>query len=202
VAIKSNKKIDFEYECKSSDELISFSLRFYQTPEYGPTIAVLNAEGESAIDFPVNMFKEVCEFLIEQGILEGSKKEESVSLPTIPRPNAGKPSMPLPKPKIISNKKPVVQSDSFKRDVIPLDLETDTGEDDLDIPEDMKEAILAEKAKMQESIDSATPVHSLSNRPQIEQPAFSEDEIRNMIAEREKASKKASTEKTIRKAGG
>lgn len=207
MAIKSNKKIDFEYEFESPNgSSYSISLRFFHTEEYGATIAVLDEEGEPAINFPVTMFSEVSAFLVEQGILEGSKKlsvpQVPIKLPkttTIP----SKPSLSLPKPKLVSPKISSVTK-TTNRDVVEVNLEDDNGEDLLDVPDDMKDMLLKEKSRLeniQSGIEGQVAVHSLSNSAG-EQVSLSEDEMQRLMQERQSSvnrAKASSSHKSIKK---
>ena len=55
MAIKSNKKIDFEYEHECNGNTYSISLRLFESPEYGPCIGLLDENGDVATSLPVGI---------------------------------------------------------------------------------------------------------------------------------------------------
>lgn len=211
MAIKSNRKIDFEYEFESPSGSYSILLRFYHTEEYGPTIGVLGDDGESAINFPVTMFSEVAEYLTDQGILEGKRTLPTPQVPyKLPKTSTAstastKPSLALPKPKFLSGRpslvNPLKVGGNTVRDVVEVNLEDDNGEDLLDAPDDMREALRKEKERLDgihAAVSGSTPAQSLSNS--AEQINLSEEEINQMIKERNNAKNKSRVEsKSIRR---
>lgn len=165
MAIKSNKKIDFEYEYESpSGAFYSISLRFYHSEEYGPTIAFLDSEGDSVMDLPAGIFPEVTEYLVSQGIVEGSARKP-LALPQMPtkqtRPTILRPA--LPKPKIISTAKVVHKNEENEQDLKAL------------ADQERLDAIYS-------AVDGQMPTHSLSSN--VEQEQLSEDEIASIMADR------------------
>lgn len=208
MAIKSNKKIDFEYEFASQSGESSYSilLRFYSTEEYGPTIAVLDDDGEPSINFPVSMFSEVSDFLIEQGILENRKNISSPQVSNkLPRSTTSSSNRPLlPKPKLVSSKSHFVNPlkvGNKQVDAVEVDLEDEDDDDLLDAPDDMKESLQKEKDRLegiQSAIEGTVPVHSLSMN--AEQKELTEEEMQRIMEERQNARNKAKpAQKTVRR---
>jgi len=208
MAIKSNRKIDFEYEFESPSGSYSILLRFHHTEEYGPTIGVLGEDNEPAINFPVTMFSEVSDYLTEQGILEGRKTTPIQQAPyKLPRTSdvPSKTPFTLPRPKLIAGKPSLVNplkiGNKSVREVVDLNLDNDNGEDFLDVPSDMMEDIRKEKERLEgihASVAGLTPTQSLSNS--ADQVELSEDEVAQMMKERQNASLKAkNSAKSIRR---
>ena len=196
MAIKSNKKIDFEYEYVNGDAVFSIWLRLYESADCGMSIGVLDENGEIAISFPIGMFAEVTDFLIAQGVLEG-RRTVSASLP-VQKTVTQKPSS-LPKPRLVSSRpisKPKISSGPTIGD-----LEQDGGDDLSEYPEEVREQIRQEQARLndiQSAIDGATPTMSLSAA--AEQTELSEEEAKNILQERQAALKRAQgAAKKIRK---
>lgn len=196
MAIKSNKKIDFEYEYVNGDAVFSIWLRLYESADCGMSIGVLDENGEIAISFPIGMFAEVTDFLIAQGVLEG-RRTVSASLP-VQKTVTQKPSS-LPKPRLVSSR-PISKSKISSGPTI-VDLEQDGGDDLSEYPEEVREQIRQEQARLndiQSAIDGATPTMSLSAA--AEQTELSEEEAKNILQERQAALKRAQgAAKKIRK---
>jgi hypothetical protein len=57
MAIKSNKKIDFEYEYVNGDAVFSIWLRLYESADCGMSIGVLDENGENSITINVFVFE-------------------------------------------------------------------------------------------------------------------------------------------------
>jgi len=207
MAIKSNKKIDFEYEFESNDNPYSIVLRFHNSEEYGPTITVLSDDGEPAISFPAGMFSEVSDFLIEQGIIEGKR---TVVAPAVPqklpkatgqlpaRSSLPRPTIAVAKPKI----NPLRIGNKQISNPIELNIDDDdSGVEFEDAPEDMKDLLKQEQERIQdiqENIEGAVPAQTLSNS--AKQLQFTEEEAQSIIAERQKALLKTKpAERVIRK---
>jgi len=206
MAIKSNKKIDFEYEFESNDHPYSITLRFHSSEEYGPTITVLSEEGEPAISFPAGMFSEVSDFLVEQGIIEGRRSLPAPAAPQrLPKTTAAPVSRtPLPRPNIAVAKpkvNPLKVGNKQIKNVVEVDLEEDSGEDFEDAPEDMQDLLKQEQERIQgiqDSIEGAIPMQTLSNT--ANQVQLTEEEAQSILSERQKALSKAKPqEKVIRK---
>lgn len=196
MAIKSNKKIDFEYEYVNGDAVFSIWLRLYESADCGMSIGVLDENGEIAISFPIGMFAEVTDFLIAQGVLEG-RRTVSASLP-VQKTVTQKPSS-LPKPRLVSSR-PISKPKISSGPTI-VDLEQDGGDDLSEYPEEVREQIRQEQARLndiQSAIDGATPTMSLSAA--AEQTELSEEEAKNILQERQAALKRAQgAAKKIRK---
>lgn len=207
MAIKSNKKIDFEYEFESNDHPYSITLRFHNSEEYGPTITVLTDEGDPAISFPAGMFSEVSDFLVEQGIIEGRRSLPAPAPPQrLPKTTTAQTPLrtPLPRPNIAVAKpkiNPLKVGNKQIRNVVELDLEEDSGSDFEDAPEDMQDLLQQEQARIQgiqEGLEGAVPTHSLSNS--ANQVQLTDEEAQAILSERQKALSKAKPqEKVIRK---
>lgn len=206
MAIKSNKKIDFEYEFESNDHPYSITLRFHNSEEYGPTITVLTDEGEPAISFPAGMFSEVSDFLVEQGIIEGRRSLPAPAPQRFPKTTTAQTSLrtPLPRPNIAVAKpkiNPLKVGNKQIRNVVELDLEEDSGSDFEDAPENMQDLLQQEQARIQgiqEDLEGTVPTHSLSNL--ANQVQFTDEETQAILSERQKAISKAKPqEKVIRK---
>lgn len=211
MAIKSNKKIDFEYEHENDGEIYSISLRLHNSSEYGASIGILDENGDVAINFPVHMFSEVTDFLIDQGVLEGKKliANAPVKLPKPNRPslNNQPKTVSLPKPKIVSSKNNVnplkpqsTISDNRGRDVIPLDLEQDDGDAYTDLPIEIQQQLRNENARIQDlssAVDGIEPTMSLHSK--VLQADLTDDELQNIMVERQAALQKQSETKKIRK---
>ncbi len=196
MAIKSNKKIDFEYEYVNGDAVFSIWLRLYESADCGMSIGVLDENGEIAISFPIGMFAEVTDFLIAQGVLEG-RRTVSASLP-VQKTVTQKPSS-LPKPRLVSSR-PISKPKISSGPTI-VDLEQDGGDDLSEYPEEVREQIRQEQARLndiQNAIDGATPTMSLSAA--AEQTELPEEEAKNILQERQAALKRAQgAAKKIRK---
>jgi len=194
MAIKSNKSIDFEYEFEMPNgALTSFSLRFYYTEEYGPTLAVLDEEGEPAINFPVTMFSEVTDFLQEQGIIEGKKIHSLPQVPTkLSKPNiAGKPL--LPKPKLVTSRPAQtvnpLKVGNKKFNAVELDIDSDEPDEQPYVPEDL---IAKEKNRLAEisaAVEGSVPSDALSTSAE-QASALSDEELAEILAQRQQAVKK------------
>lgn len=208
MAIKSNKKIDFEYEHENGGDTYSFSLRLHTSAEYGVSIALLDDNGDVAINFPAAMFPEITEFLIEQGVIESKKPAVT---PTVKLPKPSKPTLSnkqtvLPKPRIVSTRNSnVVQSSAKSRDIIPVDLENDSGDDYAELPMEIRQKLEQENdriSQLGEALEGATPMMTLSEA--ANQSDLSDDEIESILQERQNAAKKASSTgvKKIRKRDG
>lgn len=210
MAIKSNKKIDFEYEHENDGEVYSISLRLHNSSEYGASIGVLDENGDVAINFPVHMFSEITDFLVDQGVLEGKKiiTNAPVKLPR-PRPNAiSQPkTVTLPKPKIVSSKNTInplrpqaAVTDSRGRQVIPVDLEQDDGDDFADLPVEIQQQLHSESARIEDinaAVDGIEPTMTLHSK--VSQGDLTDDEIASIMSERQSAMQKQSEAKKIRK---
>jgi len=205
MAIKSKKKIDFEYEFESQNVSYTISLRFYHTDDYGPTIAVLDDSGEPVMNLPVAIFPEVSDFLTEQGIIESKK---TLAIPSIPArlqkplPSLSKPNT-IPKQRLIATRtviNPLKIGNKNIENAVPVDLESEE-EDQIDAPDDMKAALIAEKNRLegiQSAIEDSVPAQSLSST--ANQESLSDEEIEQMLNDRKKAStKQKSTESSIRR---
>ena len=132
MAIKSNKKIDFEYEHENDGNTYAIPLRLYQDPVYGTAIGLLDDNGEVAVSFPVAMFSEITEFLIEQGVIENKKAiiSQPIKLPKQVKPTASSKQPSLPKPRLVSSKaNSVTVKSEIKPDPIPLDLEQEDSDE-------------------------------------------------------------------------
>lgn len=185
MAIKSNKKIDFEYEHESNDQKYVISLRLHESAEYGPSIGLLDENGEVAANFPVAMFPEITEFLVTQGVIEGRKS--SPQLPRLPlakpAPSVGSSKPSLPKPRVVSSKpsvNPLRPTTVAGHEVVPVDIE---GEGD----ETAEEATLRQ---IREAMDGSNPAMSLSVDAE-QSPTLSEEENNAIMAERTAAAAKA-----------
>lgn len=188
MAIKSNKKIDFEYEYVNGDAVFSIWLRLYESADCGMSIGVLDENGEIAISFPVGMFAEITDFLINQGVLEG-RRTVSASLP-VQKTVTQKPSS-LPKPRLVSSR-PISKPKTATNGPTIVDLEQDGGDDLSEYPEAVREQIRQEQARLndiQSAIDGATPTMSLSAA--AEQTELPEEEAKNILQERQAALKRA-----------
>jgi len=196
MAIKSNKKIDFEYEYVNGEAVFSIWLRLYESADCGMSIGVLDENGEIAISFPIGMFAEVTDFLIAQGVLEG-RRTVSATLP-VQKTVTQKPSS-LPKPRLVSSR-PISKPKTSNGPTI-VDLEQDGGDDLSEYPEEVREQIRQEQARLndiQNAIDGATPTMSLSAA--AEQTELPEEEAKNILQERQAALKRAQgAAKKIRK---
>lgn len=197
MAIKSNKKIDFEYEYVNGDAVFSIWLRLYESADCGMSIGVLDEHGEIAISFPVGMFAEITDFLISQGVLEG-RRTVSASLPV--QKTVTQKTSSLPKPRLVSSR-PISKPKIVNNQPTVVDLEQD-GEDDLsEYPEEVREQIRQEQARLieiQNSLDGVTPTMSLSSS--VEQTELPEEEAKTILQERQAALKRAqSGAKKIRK---
>lgn len=185
MAIKSNKKIDFEYEHEHNQNTYSFNLRFYQTEEYGYSVAILDENGDVAFNLPLSMFHEVSEFLADQGFYSGEKTtnvvprvahtpKQKLTNYNVPQEKLQTQKIQLPKPKIVSTKsnnvennlKASSQVNTFKessknemlQNAVPVDLENEEGDELSDLPESVIERIRMEQEeekKRAENIASA-----------------------------------------------
>jgi hypothetical protein len=208
MAIKSNKKIDFEFEHENDGDTYAINLRLHNSSEYGASIGVLDENGDVAINFPVSMFVEVTEFLIDQGVIEGKKTLVAPAMPVkIPKinkaPVAAKQTT-LPKPRIVSQKtaiNPFAVTSANHSNSIPVDLEEDNGDDYEELPQEIRKQIANESERLkyiQEAVEGSSPTMSLSDS--ASQLDLSDDEVANIMQEREMAAKKAQTTvKKIRK---
>jgi hypothetical protein len=188
MAIKSNKKIDFEYEYVNGDAVFSIWLRLYESADCGMSIGVLDENGEIAISFPVGMFAEITDFLIAQGVLEG-KRTVSASLPV--QKTVAQKSSSLPRPRLVSSR-PIFKPKNITNGPTIVNLEQDDGDDLSEYPEAVREQIRQEQARLndiQNAIDGATPAMSLSAA--ADQTELTEEEARNILQERQIALKKA-----------
>lgn len=205
MAIKSNKKVDFEFEYESpTGTAYAISLRFFHTDEYGPTIALLDDEGEPAVSFPVTMFSEVSEFLVEQGILQGKK--------TLPMPNRlpnitntmtkateTQARKPLPKPRVVNtrpNSQAVVNplkvgNRKSPVEAVEVDLEDDSPAEQPFLPEDLVKKEAKRMEDISNGIEGMIPAQSLSSS--ADQVELSQEEVQDIMAAREKALRKAQT---------
>lgn len=197
MAIKSNKKIDFEYEHENDGDTYSIALRLHNSAEYGASIGVLDENGDVAINFPVAMFPEITDFLIDQGIIEGKKVSVTppVKTPKITKPVSASKPVTLPKPRIVSQKQtinPFNMASNNSRNPIPVDLEDNTEDEFSDLPVEIRNQILSEGDRIkniQAAIEGAEPAMSLSeNATQLE---LSEDEVASIMQEREMAAKRS-----------
>jgi len=207
MAIKSNKKIDFEYEHENDGDTYSIALRLHNSSEYGASIGVLDDNGEVAINFPVSMFPEITDFLIDQGIIEGKKIAITppVKMPKITKTLPSAKPVSLPKPRVISQKQTVnpfnMASSKNGRDVIPVDLEDTSDDEYSDLPEEIRSQLADENDRIktiQSAVEGASPAMMLSeNATQLD---LSEDEVASIMQEREAAAKRAqSSIKKVRK---
>jgi hypothetical protein len=206
MAIKSNKKIDFEYEHENDGDTYAIALRLHNSTEYGASIGVLDENGEVAINFPVSMFPEITDFLVDQGIIEGKKSITTppVKMPKINKPVATTKPVTLPKPRLTSQRQtvnPLMTSASKGREVISVNLEDDTGDEYADLPEEIREKLARESDRIQNiqsAVEGSSPAMSLSeSATQLE---LSEEEAANILQEREAAAKRAQNSiKKIRK---
>lgn len=187
MAIKSNKKIDFEYEFESGESVFSIWLRLYEAADVGMSIGVLDEEGEIAISFPISMFSEVTDFLVSQGVIE-TKKSLSSALPvqkTIPSKQGI-----LPKPRIVSSK-PSFKSKPIVKPTV-VDLENDNQDDLSEYPEEVRDRILEEQERLNSihnAVEGSVPAMSLSSN--AEQQDLPEEEAKNILQERQSAMQKA-----------
>jgi hypothetical protein len=198
MAIKPNKKIDFEYEYVSGDSVLSIWLRLYESSDCGMSIGVLDENGEIAISFPVNMFAEITDFLISQGVIE-NRRTISSSLPV--QKTVVQKSSSLPKPKLVSSR-PISKPKVTNNTPVVVDLEQDENEDDLsEYPESIRDQIRQEQdriSEIQKAVDNATPIMALSST--VEQTDIPEEEAENILKERQAALRRAqSSPKKIKK---
>lgn len=183
MAIKSNKKIDFEYEYGSGDSLFSVWLRLYEAPDCGMSIGILDENGDIAISFPVSMFSEITEFLISQGIIEGKAPSQSF-LPT--QKTVQKKTISLPKPRLVSSS-PLYKKAPMRP--TKVDLEQDDADEFSDYPEEIREQLIREQERLnniQSALEGATPTMSLSS-PSEQEEELPEEEAKNMLEERKAA---------------
>ena len=206
MAIKSNKKIDFEYEFESNDHPYSITLRFHGSEEYGPTITVLSEEGDPVISFPAGMFSEVSDFLIEQGIIEGKRVLTTTPVPQRLTKTTAAQSFrsPLPKPNIAvakSKVNPLSIGNKQIKNVVEVNLEEDNGADFEDAPESLQDLLKQEQERIQgiqDGVEGTVPIQALSNS--ANQVELTEEETQAILSERQKALLKAKPqEKVIRK---
>jgi len=168
MSIRTNSKsvnFTFDFEDSSGDTL-SFSLRFHHTEEYGPSLAVLDEEDNVLINFPVEMFTEVTDFLTQQGITE-SKRLPTPQMPQkILKPTSA-PRVALPKPRVISSKPtavvaPVSAGAKVFKNANTIDMDDDSPVDAPFIPPDLEQAEIERQAALTSSLEGAVPVDSLS----------------------------------------
>ena len=210
MAIKSNKKIDFEYEHENDGEVYAISLRLHNSVEYGASIGVLDENGDVAINFPVAMFSEITDFLIDQGVIESKRiiANAPVKLPKPNKPNVASQNKPvtLPKPRLVNNKvvNPLrafsVNQGNKQSDMISVDLENDDGNDYSEYPEEIQQQLKSENMRIQNlnsAIDGIEPTLSLHSA--ATQNDLSEEDIASIMAERQSAVNRQSETKKIRK---
>lgn len=204
MAIKSNKKIDFEYEHENDGNTYAIPLRLYQDAIYGTAIGLLDDNGDVAVAFPVAMFSEITEFLVEQGVIENKKVPiaQPVKLPKLNKSTTSNKAISLPKPRLVSNKiKGAVVETADATSPIKVDLEQDTLDDFSEYPAEIQQQLRQEQervANLHTAVDGLSPTLSLSEN--VNQLNLSEDEVQSIIQEREAAMKRAkNSERKIRK---
>ena len=204
MAIKSNKKIDFEYEHENDGNTYAIPLRLYQDAIYGTAIGLLDDNGDVAVAFPVAMFSEISEFLVEQGVIENKKVPiaQPVKLPKLNKSTTSNKPISLPKPRLVSNKiKDAVVKTADASSPIKVDLEQDTLDDFSEYPAEIQQQLRQEQervANLHTAVDGLSPTLSLSEN--VNQLNLSEEEVESIMQEREAAMKRAkNSERKIRK---
>ena len=204
MAIKSNKKIDFEYEHENDGNTYAIPLRLYQDAIYGTAIGLLDDNGDVAVAFPVAMFSEITEFLVEQGVVENKKVPiaQPVKLPKLNKSTTSNKPISLPKPRLVSNKiKDAVVKTADASSPIKVDLEQDTLDDFSEYPAEIQQQLRQEQervANLHTAVDGLSPTLSLSEN--VNQLNLSEEEVESIMQEREAAMKRAkNSERKIRK---
>lgn len=85
--------IDFSYEWESQDgQTLTYPMKFLHG-QFGPTVQIMDGSG-GAVELPAEMFIEVANFLVQQGVIKGA------AMPT-PKMNKPQPlAMPMVKPRV------------------------------------------------------------------------------------------------------
>lgn len=88
--IKKNSRFhDFEWEFEpkeSNHEELSFSLRYHETDDYGPTVSMLNEDSTIAFSFPADFFPDIAGEVNRVNRLNETESNDPTMKPSVKRP--------------------------------------------------------------------------------------------------------------------
>jgi hypothetical protein len=144
--IKENKRnhdFEWEFDPKTSDQTpVTVALRYHQTPEYGPTISMLDENNVPGYSFPAQMFTDVA---AEIARIESLHSPNTAKPPTGPIPRIGMPT--------ISGQQPMFKTGAPQQPAMPEVPEMAEPVEDIEVPDEGFESFSAPAKKREKAED-------------------------------------------------
>lgn len=194
---KNNRFHDFEWEFEpkeSNQEEISFSLRYHETDDYGPTVSMLNEDNTVGFSFPAEFFQDIAVEVNRVDRVNGTKTENPVATP-MPQKPTGTVNFP-----VITNSTngPMFKTGSQQAEepvaVTAVELPNIEDMEEIEQPEGGFVSFSANKTEVETEVISEAPseLPALSNKEIMEERGTSPEDWMKQRAKRgKKASKKA-----------